>query len=145
MLADACDDEMSCTLRPGEIVGETMPPVGLAGNPCRRWLRVASAEHGTAWAEDRLMEQVRSTRSPRKGATVDVHRHTMSDLFAQLGLPADPTAIDDFVAAHRPLESNVALYRAPFWTSSQRSFLKEEIIDDADWAVVIDELNARLS
>lgn len=39
----------------------------------------------------------------------------------------------------------LALYRAPFWTPAQRSFLKEEIIDDADWAGVIDELNARLS
>ncbi len=76
---------------------------------------------------------------------MDVSRHTINDLFAQLGLPADPAAIDDFVAAHRPLESNVALYRAPFWTPAQRSFLKQEIIDDADWAGVIDELNARLS
>jgi hypothetical protein len=32
----------------------------------------------------------------------------------------------------------------PFWTEAQRSFLKEEIIEDADWAAVIDELNGRL-
>ncbi len=76
---------------------------------------------------------------------MEAHLHTMSNLFAQLGLPADPTAIDDFISAHRPLGSGVALYRAPFWTATQRAFLKEEIIEDADWAGIIDELNARLS
>lgn len=76
---------------------------------------------------------------------MDANLHTMSNLFAQLGLPSDAAAIDDFIDAHRPLEHGVALYRAPFWTASQRAFLKEEIIEDADWAGVIDELNVRLS
>lgn len=76
---------------------------------------------------------------------METHLHTLSNLFAQLGLPADAAAIDDFIAAHRPLGHGVALYRADFWTPSQRAFLKEEIIEDADWAGVIDELNARLS
>lgn len=71
-------------------------------------------------------------------------RHTMSNLFAQLGLPSEAAAVDQFIAAHRPLEQGIALYRAPFWSASQRAFLKEEIIEDADWAGVIDELNARL-
>jgi hypothetical protein len=71
--------------------------------------------------------------------------HTMCNLFAQLGLPSEPGAIDAFIATHRPLAQGVALYRAPFWTTSQRDFLKEEIIEDADWAGVIDQLNARLS
>ena len=70
--------------------------------------------------------------------------HTMSNLFAQLGLPSDPTAIEDFIASHRPLEGSTALYRAPFWSAMQRGFLKEEIIEDADWSAVIDELNGRL-
>lgn len=71
--------------------------------------------------------------------------HTMGNLFAQLGLPSDPAAIEEFISAHRPLGNDVPLYRAPFWTTAQRSFLKEEIIDDADWAGVIDELNASLA
>ncbi len=71
--------------------------------------------------------------------------HTMDNLFAQLGLPDEPAAIDSFIASHRPLDSGVALYRASFWTASQRAFLKEEIIEDADWSAVIDELNVRLS
>jgi hypothetical protein len=70
--------------------------------------------------------------------------HTLPQLFAQLGLPSELPAIDAFVSAHRPLANGVALYRAPFWTPAQRSFLKEEIIEDADWSAAIDELNARL-
>ena len=71
--------------------------------------------------------------------------HTMNNLFAQLGLPSDEAAVEDFIAAHRPLEKGTALYRAPFWSASQRAFLKEEIIEDADWSAVIDELNSRLA
>lgn len=81
----------------------------------------------------------------RQGVPMDARLHTMNNLFAQLGLPADDAAIDRFIATHRPLGNDVALYRAPFWTPSQRAFLKEEIIEDADWAAVIDELNSRLS
>lgn len=76
---------------------------------------------------------------------MEAQLHTMSNLFAQLGLPAEPSAIDKFIAAHRPLGHGIALYRAPFWSAAQRAFLKEEIIEDADWAGVIDELNVRLS
>ncbi|MBK5914027.1 DUF2789 domain-containing protein [Rhodocyclus purpureus] len=75
---------------------------------------------------------------------MDSPLHTMSNLFAQLGLPADSASIEDFIARHRPLDNAIALYRAPFWSESQRSFLKAEIIEDADWAMVIDELNGRL-
>lgn len=71
-------------------------------------------------------------------------QHNLPELFAQLGLPSEPAAIDQFIASH-PLADGVALYRAPFWTEAQRTFLKEEIIEDADWAAVIDELNSRLS
>lgn len=70
--------------------------------------------------------------------------HDLGQLFAQLGLAADRAGIERFIAEHRPLGNDIPLYRAPFWTSSQRAFLKEEIIDDADWASAIDELNALL-
>lgn len=76
---------------------------------------------------------------------MESHLHTMSHLFAQLGLPSGTDAVDQFIFSHAPLERGVALYRAAFWTPSQRAFLKEEIIGDADWAAVIDELNVRLS
>lgn len=70
--------------------------------------------------------------------------HTMNNLFSQLGLPSEEEAIERFIASHRPVQNGIALYRAPFWSASQRAFLKEEIIEDADWASVIDELNGRL-
>lgn len=75
---------------------------------------------------------------------MQAQQHTMSNLFAQLGLPSEEAAVEDFIATHRPLENGIALYRAPFWSDAQRAFLKEEIIEDADWAAVIDELNGRL-
>ena len=31
--------------------------------------------------------------------------HTMSNLFSQLGLPADEAAVENFIATHRPLET----------------------------------------
>lgn len=75
---------------------------------------------------------------------MQAQQHTMSNLFAQLGLPSEEAAVEDFIATHRPLENGIALYRAPFWSDAQRAFLKEEIIEDADWAALIDELNGRL-
>jgi hypothetical protein len=70
--------------------------------------------------------------------------HTLNNLFAQLGLPSEEVAIDDFIDAHRPLATDVFLSEAPFWTAAQASFLREEILKDADWAEVIDQLNAKL-
>lgn len=70
--------------------------------------------------------------------------HTLNSLFKQLGLPSEDASIERFIASHRPLDNSIALYRAPFWTDAQRNFLKEEIIEDADWAAVIDDLNGRL-
>lgn len=75
---------------------------------------------------------------------MDTNRHNIANLFAQLGLPASPDAVDAFINAHRPLGNEVALYRAPFWTAAQRDFLKEETIEDGDWVGVIDELNSLL-
>jgi hypothetical protein len=69
--------------------------------------------------------------------------HSISNLFAQLGLPAEPAAIDSFIAAHA-LPGGVRLAEAPFWTPAQATFLREEILDDGDWAEVVDELNLRL-
>lgn len=71
-------------------------------------------------------------------------QHTLNDLFAQLGLPATAADIDGFVARHSPMPSGVRLAEAPFWTPSQASFLREEILEDADWAEVIDQLNELL-
>lgn len=70
--------------------------------------------------------------------------HTLNNLFAQLGLPSDDVEIESFIRTHSNLASSTSLSEAPFWTPAQASFLCEEIMNDADWAEVIDQLNARL-
>ncbi|MGV0953383.1 MAG: DUF2789 domain-containing protein [Fluviibacter sp.] len=70
--------------------------------------------------------------------------HSINSLFAQLGLPSATAEIDAFIEHHCPLPDYCLLHEASFWTASQSTFLAEEIEDDADWAEVIDELNARL-
>lgn len=65
-------------------------------------------------------------------------------LFEQLGLPADETSIDEFIASHYPLSDDTKLSEASFWSPSQAAFLKGEILEDAEWAPIVDELNARL-
>ena len=75
---------------------------------------------------------------------MDQSIHLFSELFAQLGLPADEPAIRQFLAAHTPLPENIDLPDAPFWTESQAAFLREEILEDADWAELVDQLNLAL-
>ncbi|HJV92030.1 MAG: DUF2789 domain-containing protein [Dechloromonas sp.] len=70
--------------------------------------------------------------------------HNMSHLFAQLGQANDEAAIARFIESHRPLANSVQLSEAPFWTPSQAAFLRESILQDADWAEVTDELNVEL-
>ena len=70
--------------------------------------------------------------------------HTLNNLFAQLGLPSDDSAIEDFIKTHQHLAGNLTLSEAPFWSTAQAAFLREEILKDADWAEVIDQLNVRL-
>lgn len=75
---------------------------------------------------------------------MDKTYHRFSELFAQLGLPADPAGIRAFIAGHSPLAPGVLLADAPFWTAAQAALLREEILEDADWAEVVDQLNAAL-
>ncbi|MDP3843889.1 MAG: DUF2789 domain-containing protein [Oxalobacteraceae bacterium] len=70
--------------------------------------------------------------------------HPLEELFKQLGLPTEPEAIDRFIVTHAPLAADVALADAPFWTPAQAAFLREEILEDADWAEIVDHLNAAL-
>lgn len=69
--------------------------------------------------------------------------HSINNLFTQLGLASDDASIAHFIQTHRAA-SNVMLSEAAFWTPAQSAFLREEILKDADWAEVIDQLNAEL-
>ena len=70
--------------------------------------------------------------------------HSINNLFTQLGLESDDASIAQFIQTHRALASDVVLSEAAFWTPAQAAFLREEILNDADWAEVIDQLNAEL-
>lgn len=70
--------------------------------------------------------------------------HTLSDLFRQLGLPADPKSIADFIARHEGACRQCALPHAPIWTESQKAFLQEAIAEDADWAQPAEVLTSLL-
>ncbi|WP_404367647.1 DUF2789 domain-containing protein [Marinobacter sp.] len=75
---------------------------------------------------------------------MDTSIHTMPRLFEQLGLPSSDDDIQKFIADHGPLAPEVKLHDAPFWNDSQSRFLKEGIEENADWAEVIDDLDAQL-
>jgi GMP synthase-like glutamine amidotransferase len=49
-----------------------------------------------------------------------------------------------FIEQHSPLSQAVRLEEAPFWTPAQAALLREQLLVDADWAEVIDQLNVAL-
>lgn len=75
---------------------------------------------------------------------MDTPFHQFSDLFAQLGLPSDEADIRAFIAKHSPLPPDVELPEASFWTPAQATLLRDELIEDADWAETVDQLNLAL-
>ena len=75
---------------------------------------------------------------------MDASSHAFPTLFDQLGLPNDDVSIRRFIETHSPLADDIYLADAPFWTPAQASFLREEILEDADWAEVVDRLNVAL-
>lgn len=74
---------------------------------------------------------------------MDTTRHSMTNLFRQLGLPAGRDEIAAFIREHQ-LPERVRVAEAPFWSDGQRQFLREELGEDADWAIVVDELSEAL-
>jgi hypothetical protein len=75
---------------------------------------------------------------------MELANHSVHDLFAQLGLANEDADIERFVASHGPLAGGTKLADAPFWSDTQARFLRDEILEDADWAEVIDQLNVML-
>lgn len=70
--------------------------------------------------------------------------HHFNELFAQLGLPNDADGIRDFLTRHAPLAPEIRLSDAPFWSAAQAEMLCEQRCDDADWAELVDQLDASL-
>lgn len=67
----------------------------------------------------------------------------LDDLFAQLGLRNTDYAMARFIKEH-PLPPDTLLQDAPFWSPSQRRFIKDSFIQDSEWAPAVDQLNLRL-
>ncbi|MCH7672542.1 MAG: DUF2789 domain-containing protein [Proteobacteria bacterium] len=74
---------------------------------------------------------------------MDLSARTLNTLFAQLGLGASDEDIDRFIGQHR-IEHDRELVAAEFWTVAQVAFLREALLDDADWVVLVDQLDTRL-
>jgi hypothetical protein len=70
--------------------------------------------------------------------------HSMVSLFNQLGLESTEEGINRFIVTNRQLAGGVELHEAHFWSASQASFLKEVVLDDADWVAIVNQLDASL-
>lgn len=70
--------------------------------------------------------------------------HAFHNLFEQLGLANDDASIRRFIETHSPLPDGVYLADAAFWSPAQAAFLRDEILEDADWAEVVDRLSLAL-
>ena len=69
--------------------------------------------------------------------------HTLNALFLQLGLENTDAAIDKFIQRHKPI-SHVLLQQAEFWNRAQADFIQQALEEDADWAIVVDQLDTML-
>jgi hypothetical protein len=70
--------------------------------------------------------------------------HSLESLFDQLGLDSSTQSIAQFASTHRLMPGVGEFYNAAFWSPSQAAFLKQSKEEDADWAVVVDQLNVML-
>ncbi|MEY4671639.1 MAG: hypothetical protein RLZZ415_1518 [Pseudomonadota bacterium] len=70
--------------------------------------------------------------------------YNMSSLFDQLGVVSDEQSIARFINGKAPLGGDVQLHEAAFWTASQAEFLREAVLQDAEWVVIVDALNSEL-
>jgi hypothetical protein len=75
---------------------------------------------------------------------METTQHNLTNLFDQLGLPSDDASIDSFIQMHSPFASDILLSDAFFWTPAQAAFLREELLSNADWTEVIEQLNQKL-
>ncbi|WP_416305684.1 DUF2789 family protein [Neptunicella sp. SCSIO 80796] len=75
---------------------------------------------------------------------MDIANPSINNLFEQLGLPGDDRSIEGFIEQHKGLNQALKLQHAPFWDAGQARFLEDALNEDAAWAEVIDQLNARL-
>jgi hypothetical protein len=74
---------------------------------------------------------------------MDTTESNMTNLFLQLGLPEGKDEIAAFIRSHQ-LPEDVRVSEAEYWNDGQRQFLREQLVVDADWAIIVDELSEAL-
>jgi hypothetical protein len=75
---------------------------------------------------------------------MDRSNHTLACLFSQLGIDNSDQSITQFITRNKGLPADLPLADARCWNPSQSLFLSQAISDDADWAEIVDNLNALL-
>jgi len=75
---------------------------------------------------------------------MEMQIHPLSSLFEQLGLASSQQEIQYFINKNKPVPGTVELDQADFWSAAQASFLREAKQQDADWAEIVDRLDAML-
>jgi len=70
--------------------------------------------------------------------------HFIASLFDQLGLDSTEEGINNFIEKNGPLPGNIELHKAYFWNTSQASFLKQMLDEDADWVEIVNQLDVML-
>lgn len=75
---------------------------------------------------------------------MDTLTPSIETLFEQLGLEGSDQAVEAFVVQKGPIQKDVLLWNAEFWSPAQASLLKQMKEDDAEWAPVVDELDVML-
>ena len=75
---------------------------------------------------------------------MEKYHTTMSDLFDQLGLASEENEIEQFIQEHKGLRQGLHIEDADLWSRQQADFIKTALLEDAEWAELIDQLNTRL-
>lgn len=75
---------------------------------------------------------------------MELQEPNLQSLFAQLGEADDEAAIARFIEKNACQTAHIKLHEAAFWSTSQATFLREAIHQDANWAAVVDQLSAML-
>ncbi|MGB5444503.1 MAG: DUF2789 domain-containing protein [Psychromonas sp.] len=75
---------------------------------------------------------------------MEMQNHPLSALFDQLGLDSSESEIVRFINKNAPLTGDAKLHEADFWTTAQSEFLRQAKEEDADWAEIVDQLDAML-
>ena len=71
-------------------------------------------------------------------------RHTMNDLYQQLGVGTQEAAIAAFIQSHQLAKTSKPVQYADCFTQHQQAFMQQAYEQDADWVALIEQLDVLL-